>query len=52
MICSNVYDDVINFEICGFMKNKISWEPITVFYQIKNFIHWALKAILWQEIIF
>ena len=28
-MCSNVYDDFANFEVCGFMKNikiEISWE--------------------------
>ena len=21
LICNNVYDDIINFEVCGFMEN-------------------------------
>ena len=25
LICSNVYDDVINFEVLGFMKNTKMW---------------------------
>ena len=23
LICNNVYDDIINFEVCGFMENTI-----------------------------
>ena len=40
-MCSNVYDDVINFEVYGIMKNaKFKYlENEKQYFQIKNFIH-------------
>ena len=52
LICSNVDDDIINFEVCRFMVNtKVykSRERYTAFPIIKKFINCTLKAILQQK---
>ena len=51
LIGSIVYDDIINFEVCGFMKNaKSKYLEIEVpfFLQI-NFFHQTLKVISYYQ---
>lgn len=47
LICSNVCNDVVSFEVCGATKNTktltMSWEENTVFSSNKNFIYWSSK---------
>ena len=45
-LCSNVYDDVTDFEICGFHKNI---NKTLFFPQIKKFINYTSRAALWQK---
>ena len=50
-MCSNVYDVVLDFEVCGFTKNmkiKISWEWNIIFSSNKK-IHSILRVIKWQK---
>ena len=36
-LCSNIYDDVTDFEICGFYKNRKSrYQQKQIFFQVKN----------------
>ena len=48
VICSNVYDDVKNFEFCGFIKNPKILNILRkkrFFLQIKKSIHNTLRVI-------
>ena len=50
-LCSNVFDDVTDFEICGIHKNTkiyISQKGDIIFSSNKKFINWAT---LWQKIL-
>ena len=47
-LCSNVYDDVTYFEICGFHENtkiQVSWEQ-DIFSSNKKFISYTSRATL------
>ena len=49
LISSNVNDDIINLEICEFIKiqkYKYLENKVQFFLQIKKIIYWALKTIL------
>ena len=49
---SNAYDDVTDFEICGFPKTQKSRyfeDEKLLFVQIKKFINYISNAALWQK---
>ena len=51
-MCSKAYDDVTDFEFCGFTKNKKNLNVLNIFSSNEKIIHHTLRAITWQKIVF
>lgn len=55
-MCGNFYFDVANFEVGGFIKktqtSKYLENERSFFLQMKKVIHYALRAIIWQIMVF
>lgn len=47
----DVYDGITDLEVCGFLKNKIKnyKNDTLLFAQIKIFIHYKIRAILYKK---
>ena len=54
-MCSNIYNDVTDFEVCGFLPNKKKTkkgkypENRIFFLQMKKFIYLMLRTVMWQK---
>ena len=51
-MCSNIYNDVTDFEVCGFLPNKKKGkypENRIFFLQMKKFIYRMLRTVMWQK---
>lgn len=52
LMCSNVYDHITGFEVCGFTKSiRIweAWEPDITAPSNKELVHYKLGATIWQK---